>query len=146
MTTRAELVAIARGFIDTPYHHMGRRPGVGLDCAGVLICAGRAAGLVPPDFDVPNYVPRPDGYSLLAWCREHMGGQVGQEQMRPGDAIVVRPGLRPQHLALLGDYRHGGLSMIHASQDAVPQRVIESRLMLWRGLRFVAAFRMPGVE
>lgn len=145
MTTRAEIVAIARGFVGTPYQHLGRQPGVALDCAGVLICTGRAAGLVAPDFDVPNYVPQPDGVSLLAWCRAHLGPAVSKLDMAPGDAIVVRPGMRPQHLALLGDYRYGGLSMIHASNEARPPRVIETRLMWSEALKFVAAFRMPGV-
>lgn len=145
MTTRAEIVAIARTFLDTPYHHMGRQPGVAMDCAGVLICAGRAAGLVPADFDVPNYVPQSDGVSLLTWCREHLGPAVSRLDLQPGDVIVVRPGVRPQHLALLGDYRHGGLSIIHSSNEARPPRVIETRLMFSEALRFVAAFRMPGV-
>lgn len=146
MTTRAEIVAVARSYIGTPHHHMGRLPGVGIDCAGVLICAGRETGLVAADFDVPAYVPQPDGHSLLDWCREHLGPAVAQADMRPGDAIVLRAGPRPQHLALLGDYRHGGLSIIHACADSHPPRVIETRLMFSRVLRFVAAFRMPGVE
>ena len=145
MTTRAEVVASARGMIGTPYHHMGRQHGVGLDCAGLLICVGRECGLVAADFDVPAYLPQPDGSSLVQWCDAHLGPRVGRDAMRPGDAVVVRAGVRPQHLALLGDYRHGGLSIIHASADAHPPRVIETRLMFSNVLRFVAAWQMPGV-
>lgn len=146
MTTRADVVRVARSYLGTPHHHLGRLPGVGLDCAGVLICAGRELSLVAPDFDVPAYVPQPDGHSLLSWCREHLGPAVSKADMRPGDALVLRSGSRPQHLAILGDYMHGGLSIIHASMEADPPRVIETRLMFSPTLRFVAAFRMPGVE
>lgn len=144
MTTRADIVAAARRYIGTPYHHMGRTPGVGLDCAGVLIAVGRELRLVAVDFDVPNYVPQPDGVSLLQWCRVHMT-PVPRNAMRPGDAIVLRPGVRPQHMALLGDYVHGGLSIIHSSYEAHPPRVIETRLMFSQVLRFVAAFALPSV-
>jgi hypothetical protein len=44
----------------------------------------------------------------------------------------------------LGDYRHGGLSIIHGASD--PGRVIETRLMFSEHMKFVAAFVLPGVE
>lgn len=34
----------ARSYIGTPFRHQGRRPGRGLDCAGVVVCALRALG------------------------------------------------------------------------------------------------------
>lgn len=144
MSTRADIVATARGFLGTPFHHMGRLPGAGLDCAGVLVCAARALGLVAADFDVPAYTPTPDGASMLAWCRQYMA-PVRYAEMQPGDAILLITDLHPQHLALLGDYRHGGLSIIHAASAADPPRVIETRLMFSRAQRFVAAFALPGI-
>jgi Cell wall-associated hydrolases (invasion-associated proteins) len=146
MTTRADVVRVARSFSGTPYHHLGRLPGVGLDCAGVLICIGRELGLVAPDFDVPTYSPNPDGHSLIDWCDEFMGPDVQQEYMRPGDAIIVKVEKHPQHIAILGDYVHGGLSIIHSAMNATPPRVIETRLMFSRNLRFVAAYALPGIE
>jgi hypothetical protein len=67
--------------------------------------------------------------------------------MQPGDIAVLITDLLPQHLGLLGDYRHGGLSIIHAcnARSCVPPRVIETRLMFSRALRFVAAFEFPGI-
>ena len=145
MSTRAEVVRVARSYIGTSFHHMGRLPGVGLDCAGVLVCVARELGLVVPEFDVPAYTPAPDGRSMLLWCNEHME-PIAREAMRPGDVILLIADEFPQHLAILGDYAHGGHSIIHAAGNARPPRVLETRLMYSASLRFVAAFTLPGVE
>jgi cell wall-associated NlpC family hydrolase len=145
MSTRPDVVRVARSYLGTPYAHMGRKPGVGLDCAGVLICVGRDLGLVPPDFDVPAYSPNPDGHSLIDWCEQHLGPRVAQEALEPGIALIVKAQVHPQHLGILGDYAHGGLSIIHSALNAQPPRVIETRLMFSRTMQFVAAFALPGV-
>ena len=72
MSTHADAVRVARTYIGTPFHHMGRLPGVGLDCAGLLVCVARELKLVAPDFDTPAYAPTPDGTSMLKWCGEYM--------------------------------------------------------------------------
>ena len=146
MTTRADVVRVARSYVGTPHHHLGRLPGVGLDCAGVLICTGRELGLVAADFDVPTYSPHPDGHSLIDWCDEFMGPDVAEGDMQPGDAIIVRVEARPQHIAILGDYVHGGLSIIHSAMNATPPRVIETRLMFSRVLKFVVAYALPSID
>lgn len=145
--TRADVVTAARTWIDTPFHHAARSKGIGVDCAGLLVGVARELGLVAPDFDVPPYIPTPDGHTMLEWCREYMR-EVVRHAMQPGDAIVVITDEHPQHLGILGDYRSGGLSIIHASNSTstTPQRVIETRLMFSRVQRFVAAFSFPGIE
>ena len=144
MTTRADVMRVARSYIGTPFHHMGRLPGVGMDCSGLLICVGRELGLVASDFDVPAYTPTPDGHSMVEWCDANMT-RISQAEMKPGDAILLVVDQHPQHLGILGDYPHGGLSIIHAANNASPPRVIETRLMLSRTQRFVAAYRLPGI-
>lgn len=145
MSTRADVVRVARSYIGTPWHHMARRPGVGLDCAGVIVCVARELGLVVADFDGPAYKPTPDGEAMVATCKKHML-PVSREAMQPGDVIVIITDAFPQHMAILGDYVHGGLSIIHAANNAHPPRVIETRLMWSRAQRFVAAFALPGIE
>ena len=145
MTTRAEVVRVARTYIGTPFQHMARAPGLGMDCSGLLICVGRELGLVPADFDVPPYTPTPDGRSMTAWCDAQMQ-RIDRAAMQPGDAILLVVDALPQHLGILGDYLHGGLSIIHAANNASPPRVIETRLMFSRAQRFVAAYVLPGVE
>lgn len=146
--TRADVVRLARSYVGTPFQHMGRQPGVGLDCAGLVICVARELGLVTPDFDVPAYTPSPDG-SLLAWCDRYMV-RLEDHSGQPGDVLAVAVDSDPQHLCVLGDYRLGGLSIIHAlsrrgHRDAVG-RVVETRLMYSRTLRHVATYALPGVE
>lgn len=145
MTSRADVVRVCRSYVGTPYHHMGRLPGTGLDCAGVLICAGRELRLVAQDFDVPAYSPAPDGRSLIEWCDAYMGAAADRASMQAGDAIIIKVAARPQHIAILADYVHGGLSIIHSVSNATPARVLETRLMFSRVLQFVAAYSLPGV-
>lgn len=145
MTTRADVVRVARTYKETPWHHRGRTPGLALDCAGVIVCAARELRLVDLDFDVPDYTRVPDGHTMIEWCREYMT-PVPQERMQSGDVIVLITDTHPQHLGLLGDYRHGGLSIIHAANNAHPPRVIETRLMFTRRARYVRSFVLPGIE
>ena len=143
MTTRTEVVQAARAWLDTPFHHQARLKGVGVDCVGLVIGVARELGLIAPDFDVAAYPRTPDGVSLMHLVNLHMRPLSDDEDMQPGDVVVVRFDRDPQHLGILGDYRHGGLSIIHAA--AMPGRVIETRLMFSRSMQFVAAFALPGI-
>jgi cell wall-associated NlpC family hydrolase len=133
------LVDFARSCIGTPYHHQGRLPGVGLDCVGLVLVAAKKAGAVDPSFDVAGYARLPDGHSLMRHLRERLR-EVGQKEMKPGDVVCVAFAKQPQHVGVVGDYRHGGLSLIHA--DGSRGKVIETRLMFTERMRFVAAFRL----
>lgn len=143
--TRADVVRVARSYLGTPFRHQGRMPGEYLDCGGVLVCASRDLGLVEADFDVTGYARTPDGESLIARSDEHMT-RVSREAMQPGDAVVIRWGRYPQHFGILGDYVHGGLSIIHAycNADGIG-KVIEHQFDDLMRRRFVAAYSLPGV-
>jgi cell wall-associated NlpC family hydrolase len=142
MRTPAEVIAIARSLLGTPFHHQGRVPGVGVDCAGVPIVVARTLGLVPENFDVAGYPPIPDGSSLRVYCEANM---IRWSYEEPGGAVLIawKDG-PPQHLGIVAQHPHGGLSIIHA--DSVRQkRVIETRLEWSRYMRRVQAYRLPGV-
>lgn len=134
-------VALARSYLGTPFHHQGRLRGVGVDCVGLVLCVARELGHVPADWDVPGYSRLPDGRELVRHLRERMA-EVPQAQMQPGDVVLVAFAKHPQHVGVVGDYRHGGLSLIHA--DGLRGRVLETRLMFTPAMRFVAAFRFKG--
>ena len=147
MTTRADIVSVAREYLGTPFHHRGRTPGVALDCAGVVICAARELGIFAPQFDVTNYTGSPDGTMMLL-CDQYMT-RILKSEMESGDVVALitdKDGTREQHLGILADYRHGGLSLIHASNDRLHKAVIETRLMFSRNFRFAGAWRFPGID
>lgn len=69
--------------------------------------------------------------------------RISQRDMQPGDVLVVAIERDPQHMGIVGDYRHGGLSLIHAA--STPGKVIETRLMFARNQIFCGAYALPGV-
>lgn len=139
--TREDIVAEARTHVGTPWVHQGRTPGHGLDCAGLVIVVARSLGLVAEDFDVNGYTPAPDG-SMLRWCDEHM---QRLRDLELGAVLVLATRDQPQHLGIVGDYLHGGWSLIHACNAAKPPRVIETRLMFATNMRLRGIYCMPGV-
>lgn len=133
-------VAIARAWLGTPWQHQGRLPGVALDCAGLVICVARSLGYVPPTWDSNGYVRSPDG-SMLPLC-DQMMSRIDEGAMAPGDVVAIAIGLNPQHMAIVGDYRHGGLSLIHS--QSVAGKVVETRMVWARRFRFSGAWRFGG--
>lgn len=144
MKTRMDVVTQAREWIGTPFQHQQRTKGVAVDCAGLVIGVARELGLVAPEFDVSGYARQPDGVSLLRWCDEYMD-RVKQDDMQPGHVVVVAYDKAPGHMGILGNYAHGGLSIIHALIKPANE-VIETRLMFSRAMRFVGAYNLRGVD
>lgn len=143
MTTREDIVAEARTWLGTPWRHQHRTKGLAVDCAGLVIGVARTLGLVAPDFDVTGYSRNPDG-TLLAVCERHLQ-RIPREAMQPGDVVVVASAEDPQHLGIVGDYVHGGLSLIHATSTG-QRGVVETRLMFAVNFKFRAAFAFHGVD
>ena len=134
----SDAVKIARRYIGTPYHHQARLEGHGVDCVGLVLCVGREIGAVDPALEITGYSRIPDGVALMRYLRELLD-EVPQSDMQPGDVVCVAFDKWPQHVGVVGDYVHGGLSMIHA--DMVRGKVLETRLMFSPAMRFVSAFR-----
>lgn len=137
------IVSTAREWIGTPFHHQARVKGVGVDCVGLVIAVARELGHVAPDFDVLGYSRHPDGVELMHHLNNNMN-VVSQADMRPGDVVCVAFDSHPQHVGIVADYVHGGLSIIHAASKV--GKVIETRLMFSSAMRFVDAFRFEGVN
>lgn len=146
--TRADVVHEARDWIDTPYVHQHRAKGHGVDCAGLVIGVARNLGLVARDFDVNGYAQTPDGESLLRECDLFMD-RIAMQLLRPGNVLVYAFDWRigPQHLGVVGDYLHGGLSLIQALGTTDGKgRVIEWHIERSRkGWKPVQAYALRGV-
>lgn len=76
----------------------------------------------------------------------HLRGLLNEvphpSDLRPGDFLCVAFDQHPQHVGVVGDYLHGGPSIIHAING---RGVVETRLMFSPGMRFVAGFALPEV-
>lgn len=143
MITREDVVAQARDWKESPFKHQGRLKGVGVDCLGLVIGVAKHFELVAPDFNVTGYARSPDGVTFLALCDRYMT-RIRRAEMGLGDVVVVVVDQLPQHMGIVGDYWHGGYSIIHAASRY--DRVVEHRLMFATNARFCAAYRLPGVE
>lgn len=136
--TPEEIVAEARTWLQTRWSHQQRLKGVATDCAGIVI--GVAQARLGFTALIPAYSRQPSHDSLLRMCREHM-----QAAALPalGRVAVMKFQGEPQHMGILGDYPHGGLSLIHAY--AKSRKVVEHRLdEIWLA-RIVAVFILRGV-
>lgn len=140
MISAAQVVAAARTQIGVPWEHQARMWSAALDCAGLVICVARHLRLVPPGFDVNGYGPAPDG-TMLRFCDAHMRRV---DEIALGAVLALATEREAQHLAIVGDYVHGGFSLIHAS-NAGSRAVIESRLLLARRMRLRGVYMLPGV-
>lgn len=138
----SEIVTMARRWLGTPFHHQARLQGVGVDCVGLVIGVARELGVVPSSWDVTGYGRVPDGKQLVHHL-DSLLQPVAQSEMRPGDVVLVAFDSHPQHVGIVGDYVHGGHSIIHASGSH--GRVLETRLLFTKAMRFVAAYRFPEV-
>ena len=98
---RAAIVAEARTWLGTQYHHMGRVKGAGTDC-GMLICeVFERVGLVDHQ-EIPYYpfdiAMHSEKTGYLDYIKAH-SKQVDREPL-PGDVIVYKfPGAKVPHHA-----------------------------------------------
>lgn len=106
----AAFLAAAESYVGTPFHHQGRLPGVGLDCAGLVVCALRAAGVEVQDVAGYGRIPR---QGLFLRMVEAHCDRIVFDELQDGDLCMFRFRSEPQHLAI---YRGGQL--IHALSDA----------------------------
>ena len=135
----ADFVAEARSYLGVRWCHQGRSRD-GVDCIGLpLVCAAAVRGMEIP---LPDYGRDVQGEAMQIGCQKYLR-PVAKADAQPGDIVVL--GLdRQRHMAILGDYPGGGLSLIHAY---LPNRkVIEARLDdAWRA-RILSVFRLPERE
>ncbi len=133
MVTRQQVVDEARTWIGTRWQHQGRLKGVGVDCAGLVVCVMRAVGLHAAD--VVGYPRRPDG-SLLDVVRDQTEPTA---DWLPGDVVVLEWDTDPCHLAILTS----PTSIIHA--HAMARCVIEHDLDANWLKAVTCVRRVPGV-
>ncbi|MCY1441669.1 putative phage cell wall peptidase, NlpC/P60 family [compost metagenome] len=136
--TSEEIIAVARSMLKTPFKHQARVPGLGLDCAGLLVCVCQELGV--PIEDVQGYGRNPfNGLLEAAIRRQPFLREVPKGELQPGDVLLMRFSQAPQHVAIVTD-----LGIIHAYEHS--GSVVEHRLAdVWRA-RITHAFRFEGIQ
>lgn len=129
------LVTAARRYLGRPFRHRARGPSH-YDCAGLLLKA--FADIGAPMKDLPYYGREPHRDGLRQIVQHNLGPPV-DGPYAVGDVLLVRFGVNPHHIALVGDYVHGGHSIIHA--DGEVGRVLEVRLDAGWHSQVVEAYR-----
>lgn len=130
------VVVAARAYLNVRFVHRGRLPHK-LDCVGLVWRAFKDAGVdlpCPSDYGREPNLPR-----FMATIVEGLGPDVGTRDLQPGDVVTLRTANHPHHLAIVGDYPGGLLSLIHASGEH--GRVVEHRLSPEYLARIVTAHR-----
>jgi cell wall-associated NlpC family hydrolase len=111
-TERAAVVAAARAWLGTPYHHAADVKGAGVDCAMLLVRVYCDLGLVKP-FD-----PRPYTRDWMLHRNEekYLGFLLARARIiaspGPGDVILFRVGRCFAHGGIVS--RTEPLSIVHA--------------------------------
>lgn len=130
MTLQNNIVAQARTWLGTPFHHQARLKRVGCDCLGLIIGVVDELGLKDKHgqplagYDEITYSKEPDGVYLTQKIAALLD-EVSTDQAQAGDLALFVMGDNPQHLAILTDYENA-LGMIHCYAQA--RRVVEHRL------------------
>ena len=102
---REAIVAEARRWIGTPWHHGAEVRGAGVDCARLVKAAYVGAG-VRPDFGVEDYpidfMLHADAERLVETIETHGGRLV--EVPKPGDVAVWRFGRSFSHAGIVVEW------------------------------------------
>lgn len=136
MATRRQIIAEARTWLGTPFHHQGRLKGVGVDCAGVVIGVAKVLNIV--DVDITGYSRLPSGDLLKKHLRENMI-EIDIADAKAGDVLLFSFDRDPQHVAFLTD-----VGILHAYMQ-VKKCIEHSFDDVWKS-RVRGAFKFKGVR
>lgn len=129
------IVAAARGWLGTRFHHQGRVKRTpkhlgGVDCLGLLVGVAaeldlrNSKGIALASCDERHYPHQPDCAQLFSRL-DALLEQVPNDAIKPADVLLLKIEGNPQHLAIITDY-NDGLGLIHAYAPA--RAVVEHAL------------------
>lgn len=110
---REAVVAEAESWVGTPYHHIARIKGVGVDCATLSGEVYARAGIVPPQ-EIPFYPAQWFLHRSAELYMEHVQRYATEFNgpMKPGDLVLFKIGRCFAHGAIVT--RSGWPNIIHA--------------------------------
>lgn len=136
---RADVVAVARRWLGTPYQHQASCEGFGADCLGLVrgiwreVCGVEPAGV--PAY-TPDWLEPAKDDTLLADMRQYFRAVEGDRQL--GDILIfrIRAGSVAKHLAVVSTQD----KIIHAYSG---RGVVETPLSSAWERRIAGVFRFP---
>ena len=117
MPEHSDVIAEARSWLGTPYHHQQCAKGHGVDCARLVEGVGVALGLMPHlTSELVRYSRLPNPHQMRRVLEMYML-EIPSDEAVYGDVFWMcwRPGV-PQHLGFFSDHLGGG--MIHAHGES----------------------------
>lgn len=139
--TGERVLALAGGWIGTPYRHQASLKGVGCDCLGLIRGIWRGVyghePELPPPY-APDWAERGGEDRLMAAAERHFLVVPGMEEARSGDLLLFRwpADAAAKHLGILAGSQH----FIHAYEQAA---VVRSALVPGWRRRIAGIFRFP---
>ncbi len=138
-----DIVACARGFLGTRFHHQGRLKKSdthkgGVDCLGLLIGVAEELNLPFIKYDETSYSHYPDTEKLRKNLANAMQ-EIPIENIEIGDILLLNVDGNPQHLAIVSE-NAGEIAIIHAYAPA--KAVVEHVLDDWWREQTVSVFRV----
>lgn len=129
---RAAICAEARTWLGTPYHHMARIKGAGVDCLQILIAVYAASGLIEP-FETGYY---PHDWMLHRDEERYMQGLLQHAALTTtpmaGDVALYKFGRTYSHAAIVLDaglcihsYLGKGVEITNPQQAPLAGRLVQ---------------------
>jgi len=116
MSTRQDIVDLARTLIGTPWLHQGRQPKLGLDCIGLIKVVGENFGLV--DGDYLRYGRQPIPLQMQTLMEQYLDPI---DELENGCIVWLAVTHVPQHVAIYTKEN----TIIHAVNFG-PNKVVEN--------------------
>ncbi len=150
MPTNAQIVRVAREYINTPFAAKGRVKGQKSDCVGLVLMVAGELGLkdvngTPLNGELYNdYSDQPVGNYVHDMCMRHLV-YVPVRSVKPGNVVTIAAGSAPCHVGFIGEDTHGALTLIHAYNGG-KMKVIEQPLDIRWYRRLRGGFTFPEVK
>jgi NlpC/P60 family putative phage cell wall peptidase len=142
-TTRERIIAAAREWLGTPYHHQASLRGVGCDCLGLVrgIWRDLYGGEPEPTLPYSPYWAQQGVGETLALAAERHLRSVDLEAAQPGDVLLFRwrQHLPAAHCAILTESDR----ILHAHDGAA---VSEVAFTSWWRRHLSHAFAFPELD
>lgn len=140
---RAQVVAEARAWLGTPYHHQASLRGVGTDCLGLVRGVYRALYEREAE-QAPAYSPdwgEASGQETLLEAARRSLVEVSPPRVCNGDVVVfrMRPGAIAKHAAIMTS----ATTMVHAVEGTGTVEVVFAP---WWQRKLAGVFSFPGID